>query len=143
MSKELIEIRKQAEAAVHDMPEGELKTKAFETILTHLLSNVDSANKKDRGPAAAKVTPQIKEKGHPVGKVPTTAEERIVFLKGENFFDTQKSIGEIRQELKKSGWHYATTALSGPLQSLVQKRQLRREKAADDKQRAGWKYSNP
>ncbi len=37
MSKELIEIRKQAEAAVHDMPEGELKTKAFETILTHLL----------------------------------------------------------------------------------------------------------
>jgi hypothetical protein len=143
MSKELIEIRKQAEAAVDDMPEGELKTKAFETILTHLLSNVDGAKKKDTGPAAAKVTPRIKEKGHSVGKVPTSAEGRIVFLKGENFFGTQRSIAEIRQELKKSGWHYATTALSGRLQSLVQKRLLRREKVADNKQRAGWKYSNP
>ena len=35
----IISARKKAEQAVADMTDGELKTKAFETILAHLLSN--------------------------------------------------------------------------------------------------------
>ena len=143
MSKEFVELRKQAEAAVHDMADGELKIKAFETILAHLLPKATGDSKKERR-APVKVALATKGKEATGDKAPTTAEERVLSLKNEDFFDAQRSIGDIRQELKKSGWHYATTALSGPLQSLVQKRQLRRERVAGDgKQRGGWMYSNP
>jgi hypothetical protein len=143
MSKELVEIRKQAEAAVHDMQEGELKIKAFETILSHLLTSGGGGNSKGERAAPAKPAAPKRE-NEASATVPTTREERILFIKGENFFASQKSINEIRLELKKSGWHYATTALSGPLQTLVQKRLLRREKlSSDGKKRGGWMYSNP
>jgi hypothetical protein len=139
MNRELVELRREAERAVHDMPEGELKTKAFETILRHLLSGTVGKGV-ERAGGRNKAQPKQKVAG---SKVPKTIRERVLFLKDEGFFGSQKSIAEIRQELKKNGWHHATTALSGPLQSLVQRRLLRRERVADDEQRAGWKYSNP
>jgi hypothetical protein len=36
-AKRLIELRKQAEKSVADMPDGDLKLKAFEVILNHLV----------------------------------------------------------------------------------------------------------
>ena len=38
MSDVLVKVRRQAEKAVEDMKDGPLKEKAFETILSHLLS---------------------------------------------------------------------------------------------------------
>jgi hypothetical protein len=140
MSKALVEIRKQAEAAVHDMPDGELKTKAFETILAHLLSNAGDGNKGEPAPGKGPTRPPKKQIPD---KAPTTAVERILMLKAGKFFDSQKSIAEVREELKKHGWHYPVTTLSGRLQAIVQKRELRREKVTDEDQRSGWKYSNP
>jgi len=139
MKSSLVEIRKQAQDAVRDMPDGEIKTKAFETILTHLLSTSGTAEPQ---PPRQRNTPRQREAAS-TGATPNSCAGRMLFLKGEGFFKSQRSIADIRVELKKNGWHYPVTSLSGPLQSLVQKRQLRRENAEGEKGRKGWKYSNP
>jgi hypothetical protein len=136
-AKKLIELRKQAEKAVAEMPDGGLKLKAFEVILTHLLT----------GPSeSAEVEPE-KEKGTKTKAAKrtapaSTATGRILFLKDDGFFKTPKSIGEIRDELKANGWHYNVTGLSGPLQTLVQKRKLRRQRAKQGNRQI-YKYTNP
>ncbi|MGB6876601.1 MAG: hypothetical protein WBD87_11250 [Candidatus Acidiferrales bacterium] len=133
MKNELIELRKQAEQAVQDMKDGDLKVKAFETILAHLLAG----NSAEPSPASpGKPAPQRKQAETSLAKPPKSAVERILSLKVDGFFASQRSIAEIRQELKKNGWHYPVTSLSGPLQTLVTKRVLRRENVK------GWKYSN-
>jgi hypothetical protein len=66
---------------------------------------------------------------------------RILALGGGGFFDTQRTISEVRGELAARGWHYPLTTLSGRLQTLVQKRSIRREKVKDGSKRV-WKYSN-
>jgi hypothetical protein len=139
MKNDLVELRKQAEQAVRDMPEGDLKVKAFETILAHLLSgNTGRA----AAPSDGKSKVALKQK-ESVPASPKSLGDRVLFLKTEGFFISQRSITEIRDELKKNGWHYPVTSMSGPLQSLVQNRKLRREKVGDGEDRKGWKYSNP
>src|SRR5437016_2551280 len=125
----LVEVRKQAEQAVRDMPDGDLKVKAFETILTHLLSNSTDRQAPLSTTSTSGGSKGQSKKKETVSQVPKSAGDRILFLKTEDFFTTQRSIAEIRLELKKNGWHYPVTSLSGTLQSLVQKRQLRRERA--------------
>lgn len=139
MTNNLVELRKRAEQSVQGMPDGDLKVKAFETILTHLLSS-DTGGEKRRAAPDNKAASEDKAKS---GKLPVSATERLLFLKGDGFFSAQRSIAEIRQELKKNGWHYPVTSLSGPLQVLVQQRKLRRERAEDERGRKGWRYSNP
>lgn len=139
MKNQLLDARKQAEQAVVDMPEGDLKLKAFETILKHLLSTLSESTRED--PVADKKPRSIQEIGSV--KVPTSLTERILSLKGKGFFASQRSIAEVRQELKKYGWHYPVTSLSGALQSLVQKGDLRREMVTDGTGKKVWKYSNP
>jgi hypothetical protein len=139
MKNKLIELRKQAEQSVADMKDGPLKVQAFETILGHLLSQVNGGPSEGQ---LAKSKPQ--QKAQPAApKNPKTAPDRILALKEEGFFKSQRSIAEIRQELKRNGWHYAVTSLSGPLQSLVTKRALRRENVDGEDGKKGWKYSNP
>lgn len=138
MTKSLIELRKQAEQAVYGMPDGELKVKAFETILSYLLSSGGVAKRPTASDERAASGGKSK-----AARSPTSVAERLRYLKNDGFFSAQRSIAEIRQELKASGWHYRVTSLSGPLQGLVQKRELRRERVADDRGRTGWRYSNP
>src|SRR3990170_1734164 len=40
-AKKIVELRREAEKAVAEMPDGELKVKAFEVILNHLLAGPD------------------------------------------------------------------------------------------------------
>jgi hypothetical protein len=40
-AKKLVELRQAAEKAVADMPDGELKVKAFEVILGHMIETPD------------------------------------------------------------------------------------------------------
>ena len=138
--KNLIELRKKAEQAVDDMPEGDLKLKAFETILAHLLSGDAVGDVQHVNPSKKKTAAAAKEDSPQVLK---SFEDRVLSLKTDEFFSEQRSIADIRMELKKNGWHYPVTSMSGPLQRLVQKKALRRERANDAEGRKGWKYSNP
>lgn len=137
-AKKLIEFRKQAEQAVSEMPDGELKVKAFEVILSHLLAAGPPA-------LAGRSTEAViatAAGGRPEGKSARSINSRVLVLRDEGFFKTQKAIGEVREELKAHGWHYPLTTLSGRLQALVQRRQLRRERGVQGKKKV-WKYSNP
>ena len=66
---------------------------------------------------------------------------RILAIRGDGFFAAQRTISEVRTELATRGWHYPLTALSGRLQTLVQQRQLRREKVKEGRKKI-WRYSN-
>ena len=44
----------------------------------------------------------------------------------DGFFDTPKAFGEISEELKRSGYYYARTSLTFPLQLLLRKKELGR-----------------
>jgi hypothetical protein len=138
-TKELIHVRQEAEKAVADMEDGELKPKAFEIVLSHLLhgtvsgettSNLQSTSHKDDRPTKK------------VSRSTNSKTGRILVLKDENYFRELRAISEVKDELASRGWHYPLSALSGPLQELVQRRELRRQKMQHGKKRV-WKYSNP
>jgi len=142
-TKELIEARQKAEAAVAEMPEGELRLEAFKLILNRLLSGGDKAapvsTKARGGGRSERRTRQTTERDD---AVPRSTPDRILALKEEGFFSEQRGIGEIRDELQTHGWMYDVTALSGPLMKLVRKRELRRLNVQDGN-KTTYKYFNP
>jgi len=62
-------------------------------------------------------------------------QDHIQELRGEGFFKSKRTIGDVRQELETNGHIYPVTSLSGPLLGLVRSRDLGRVK--EDKV---WKY---
>jgi hypothetical protein len=140
--KLLLNARRRAEEAVRDMEEGSLKIAAFQTILNNLLTRSDAST------APAPVKRLRAEARGPLGERTATRRERaslparILMLKDERYFKEQRTLSQVREGLGARGWHYAVTALSGALQGLVRKRQLRREKVASGGKKT-WKYSNP
>jgi len=128
----LIQARKRAERAIDGMDDGPLKIAAFQTILARLLSDSEPGG---RSPAVSKGPDRT-------GKQPDTLTGRLLAIKAEGFFKTQRSLGEVRESLGSRGWHYPLTTLSGVMQGLVRQRQLRRERTSDGKKRI-WRYSNP
>ena len=145
-TKSIIEARKKAEAAVAEMPEGELRVEAFKLILNRLLSGGESAEPPRKSRAAtrrhASTQGSKAAENHAEDFVPRSAPERIRALKAEGFFDKERGIAEIRDELQIHGWRYDVTALSGTLIGLVQRRELRRSKV-DDGKKTTYKYFNP
>jgi hypothetical protein len=139
--RKLVEIRRQAEAAVSDMPDGELKLKAFQVILNSLLQGQERAP--DTGLITSPIPLRERKQLQPNrASKPTSTVERILVFKSEGFFEKLRTIGEVREHLAVRGWHYPVTALSGPMQDLVQRRELRRQKMPEGKRRV-WKYCNP
>jgi len=130
----LVRARQKAEQAVKGMEDGPLKIAAFQTILAKLLDNFGVAEDKERH------RPK-RSKGIVEGQ-PATRKDRVLAIKAEGFFETQRALGEVRQALGARGWHYAVTALSGAMQELVRNRELRREKVSVGAKKV-WKYSNP
>jgi hypothetical protein len=133
--------RKQAEETVADMAEGPLKTKAFEVILHKLLE------KETLGASRANIRELESASADPITggqdqKVPDSCPDRIVCLREEGFFNTRKTLSEIRNELQMHGWIYPVTSLSGPLQRLVQRRELRRM-ASQDSKKGSYTYVAP
>ena len=138
-AKKLIDLRKQAEKAVAEMPDGEMKVKAFEVILEHLLAGGHEAV----GAARAEVSQSsVKAGRRKETKGAKSLAGRILVLRDEGFFGNQRTLTEVRDELKAHGWHYALTALSGRMQRLVQDVELRRERVTQGNKKI-WKYSNP
>ncbi|MCL4522469.1 MAG: hypothetical protein M1453_05810 [Acidobacteria bacterium] len=136
-TKSLVELRKTAEKSVADMPDGDLKVKAFEVILEHLIESQGATAK-----AAGRTFDASSRR--PQKKVEHTRSTtgRILVLRDEGFFRSQKSIAEICDELATHGWHYPLTSLSGPLQVLVQRRELRRMRHKKGNKTV-WVYSEP
>lgn len=130
--EKLKDIQKKALAAVADMPEGDLKTKAFEVFLQHLLSSETSISQSKTSPPDKNI-----EKAKKSSRQPGTVKSRILLLKDEKFFETPKTMGDVKDELHAHGWIHPNTALSGALQGLVRERHLRRIKEKV------WKYVNP
>lgn len=128
----LKELQRKALEAVSDMPEGELKTRAFEIFLKHLL-DAQSPQPSHKPATSEKAI----EKPTKSSRQPGTVKSRILLLKDEKFFEVPKTIKDVKDELRAHGWIHPTTALSGPLQSLVRNRYLRRVKEKI------WKYVNP
>src|SRR5260221_2094167 len=129
----LVEARKRAERAVEGMADDRLMIAALQTILAKLLPEADPTEQVKRVPVKA-----------PAGRSeqPGTLTGRILAIRSEGFFKTQRSLGEVRESLGSRGWHYPLTTLSGVMQGLVQQRLLRRERVSAGKKKV-WKYSNP
>jgi hypothetical protein len=145
-AKLLITARKQAEDAVKEMPDGDLKVKAFEVILSHMLSTLVTKSSSGAGTAVAQEVPAKKSGRRAAGAAKprtskATASGRILVLRDEGYFGSQRTIGEVREELSAHGWHYPVTSLSGTMQSLVRQQELRRVRVADGQKKI-WKYSN-
>jgi hypothetical protein len=134
---QLKELRKKAEEAVAEMPDGDLKTKAFEVILQHLLSVRSTPDQSGLPEKRVQDKKQIVSPRQLSG-----AKSRILLLKNEGFFTVPRSLLEVKDELVAHGWVHPRTSLSGPLQSLVQERHLRRLKDQAAKKKV-WKYVNP
>jgi len=135
-AKKLIELRRQAEKAVGDMPDGDLKVKAFEVILSHLLPGGEVT-----APRAAASAAPAEAKARKEGLKSKSVSGRILVLEDEGFFRNQKTLPEVQEELRAHGWHYAQSNLSGPLQLLAQRRQLRRQLVKHGNKKV-WKYSS-
>jgi hypothetical protein len=134
MSGDLVLLRKKAEQAVADMAEGPLKIKAFEVILTSLLS-----------PGTADREPQKKQlrfESSPQREVVSSIARRIALLAEEAFFSQPRSLADIQAGLAEHGWHYPQNNLSTPLIRLVRERQLRRLQLTKGNKKV-WKYSLP
>jgi hypothetical protein len=130
--------RRQAEDAVADMPAGELKVKAFEVILAHLLGATTTAAD---SPPVSKRSAKVKRVAE-VLHAANSCTGRIMLLKNQGFFAEQRTIRDVRDELARHGWHYPASTLSGKLQTLVQRRELRRIRVKEGN-RDIWKYSLP
>src|SRR5208282_5722507 len=128
----LVQARKRAEHAVADMAEGPLKTAAFQTILAKLLADAEPGEQIQ--PAPCKAQSGRKQQ-------PRTLTDRILAIRSEGFFKSQRSLSDVRETLGSRGWHYPLTTLSGVMQELVRRRELRRERVSAGNKQA-WKYSN-
>ena len=136
-TKKLVALRKEAEKAIAEMPDGDLKVKAFEVILGHLLGA-------GSGLAKQSVVHEEEYEAKPAqkGRAAKSATARVLLLREEGFFKSQRSMGEISAELAAHGWHYPLTALSGTLQGLTQRREIRRVRAKKGNKKV-WLYSEP
>lgn len=133
---------KQAEQAVGAVKDPELRRVAFEKILDTLLG----ASK-----APERVAVKRRQKNRPSGtsEPQKTAKKRsgtqsyIEELIEEGFFTDPKTITAVKAELGNRGHHIPLTSLSGPLQNLCKRKQLRRKKTeATDSGKKAFAYSN-
>jgi hypothetical protein len=130
---DLVGLRKVAEQAVSDMPEGQYRLAAFQIILKSLLREGASVQEGVGAPQIGRLSS---------GDSPSSFADRIAVLATEGFFSEPRSLSAILNALAERGWHYAAENVSTPLVRLVRQRQLRRLQVTDAKRRV-WKYSLP
>lgn len=125
MSKPYSELVAQAERAVSNVKDAELRRVAFERILNDLLGAEDHEPKSTPRKAVRKSSnasrkPGARKRGGPQSYVEEMADD--------GFFKKPKTISEVKAELENRGHHIPVTSLSGPMQKLCQKKVLRRQK---------------
>jgi hypothetical protein len=136
----------EAEAAVAAMKDPELRRVAFEKILATLLEegNATSGGPRSRSKSQKTERAAIGGGGRSASQSRPGPKAYVETLIDDGFFSKQRTIAEVKAELANRGHHVALTSLSGPLQRLTQKRQLRRQKVAGNGNGAktGYAYSN-
>lgn len=130
----IIEARKKAERAVEGMTDPSLKLKAFEQIFGRLLHSTEVGDISGSARSSLRKVP-----AGPRATSRGSLGERLHALREDGFFTAQRSLGDIREELGSRGWHYPLTTLSGVMQRLVRKRELRRERVKTGSKKI-WKY---
>jgi|SRR5882762_1755000 len=135
--KLIIEARKKAEMAVEGMADPSLKLKAFEQIFARLLEETETKQLPRTGTR--------KRLAHVRTSVATSHPEtltgRLLSLRDDGFFGSQRTLSDIREELGSRGYHYPLTSLSGAMQKLVRNRELRRERVKSGAKKT-YKYAN-
>jgi hypothetical protein len=130
----------EAERAVADVKDPELKRIAFQKILENLLSGADGREKASTPngqPRGAKSRPSKQPRKARGGPAHYLAE-----LIEEGFFKKPKTIAEVKTELENRGHHIPVTSMSGPLQKKCQDRVLRRKKLKASGKKGPFAYSN-
>ena len=146
MEKPYSELVAQAESAVSAVKDPELKRVAFEKVLDDLLSGGSTAAD-HKAVAPSSVRRPVRRKRQ-VSNATKAGSKRggpqayIEELKGDGFFEKPKTISEVKAELANHGHHIPPTSLSGPLQTLCQKKSLRRNKADGQGNKKTLVYSN-
>lgn len=137
--KLIIDARKKAEKAVEGMSDPSLKLKAFEQIFARLLDSAGVGESSSARRTAAPPRKPVRAPGTPGQAASLT--DRLLVLRGDGFFGSQRTLTDIREELGSRGWHYPLTTLSGAMQNLVRNRELRRERVKNGNRRT-WRYAN-
>ena len=135
----------EAEKAVASVKDPELKRVAFEKILGTLLEQKTPLARGARPRRGGRTAPvPAKGASRPTKKRAGGPTAYIQELIDEGFFKKQHTIADVKAELANRGHHIALTSLSGPLQSLTQKKRLRRQKAVakGKKSKGTYAYSN-
>jgi hypothetical protein len=124
MPQDYSEVVAQAENAVASVKDPDLKKIAFQRILDDLLGSRPTSKKVG---SPAKATSKQKNTAGSTGSKagPKAYIEELI---EDDFFQKPKTISEVKTALENRGHHIAVTSLSGPLQKLCQRRQLRRQK---------------
>ncbi len=140
------ELVAQAERAVKDVKDAELRKVAFEKILDALLSEASETAAPPATAAVGEKPEASKQKAttskKDTGKTTTNRKARkgpkacVRELVDDGFFKKPKTLAQVKVELENRGHHIAVTSLSGPLQGLCKERILRRQKT---KAKAGGK----
>lgn len=137
---------KQAEQAVGPVKDPELKRIAFEKILDALLETPEAQRDiktKSKKSTARRLSGRKSTEGQKTTKKRAGTAAYIEELIDEQFFAKPKTIAAVKAELGNRGHHIPLTSLSGPLQSLCQRKRLRREKSqSNDGGKKAFAYSN-
>lgn len=129
----------EAEQAVADVKDPELRRAAFEKILETLLGGpgpllIQGETKKLQQTRARGKALQSKTRGGPQAYI-----EELV---GDGFFKQPRTMAQVKTELSNRGHHIVRTSLSGPLQKLCQRKLLRRQKVKGKGAKQSFNYSN-
>lgn len=123
LTTELMQIVSEAEKAVNNIADSELKQIAFDRILEHLLEI--GLPKSDAGPKKTRVSTAKVEKTSSSKSGPKTWIQELV---DEGFFKTPRTNSVIRKALDERGHILEATNLTSPLDRLVTEKVLRRKK---------------
>ena len=127
----------QAENAVKDLKDPELKRIAFQKVLDDLLAGGDrpeSPTPRRSTKAGTKTAKPKSSRGGPSAYIRELIEEA--------FFKKPKTISDVKVELENRGHHIPLTSLRGPMQSLCKARELRRKRTNEPGAKKTFAYSN-
>ena len=132
------ELVAQAEKAVAGVKDPELRRIAFQKILDDLLGG--AATPATRQAAASKKRPLAGDK--PKRRASGGPQAYVEELIAEGFFKKPQTIANVKAELENRGHHIPLTSLSGPLQTLCQRRALRRQRVKTSGKKQTFAYSH-
>jgi membrane protein involved in colicin uptake len=122
------ELVAKAEGAVQAVKDPELRRVAFEKVLDDLLGRTGSGAAGDAKGAARKAPVARPATGRKAPRPAGGPKGYVKEMIEDGFFKKPNTIAQVKAELENRGHHIPFTSLSGPLQSLCQERELRRQK---------------